>query len=280
MTLTLTARTATHAALLQSSRVTLRLPAPFRPVRGPGSVRMAKSTTVALSQDELKKQAAHRAVEYAKSGMVLGLGTGSTTAFAIDRIGELMKNGELKDIIGVPTSIKSYEQASALGIPLATLDEKPEIDLAIDGADEVDPKLNVVKGRGGALLREKLVEQASKKFVCIVDESKLVEGLGGSKDAMPVEIVQFCYKYNLGRLQDLPELAGSEAKLRMNGDKPYITDNQNYIVDLYFQEPLKDPYAAAEAISKLTGIVDHGLFLNMVDVVVIAGKDGVRLQEK
>ena len=112
MTLTLTARTATHAALLQSSRVTLRLPAPFRPVRGPGPVRMAKSTTVALSQDELKKQAAHRAVEYAKSGMVLGLGTGSTTAFAIDRIGELMKNGELKDIIGVPTSIKSYEQAS------------------------------------------------------------------------------------------------------------------------------------------------------------------------
>ncbi|DBB14212.1 TPA: hypothetical protein ACH3X3_001161 [Trebouxia sp. C0006] len=181
MTLTLTARTATHAALLQSSRVTLRLPAPFRPVRGPGPVRMAKSTTVALSQDELKKQAAHRAVEYAKSGMVLGLGTGSTTAFAIDRIGELMKNGELKDIIGVPTSIKSYEQASALGIPLATLDEQPEIDLAIDGADEVDPKLNVVKGRGGALLREKLVEQASKKFVCIVDESKLVEGLGGSK---------------------------------------------------------------------------------------------------
>ena len=112
MTLTLTARTATHAALLQSSRVTLRLPAPFRPVRGPGPVRMAKSTAVALSQDELKKQAAHRAVEYAKSGMVLGLGTGSTTAYAIDRIGELLKNGELKDIIGVPTSIKSYEQAS------------------------------------------------------------------------------------------------------------------------------------------------------------------------
>ena len=97
---------------------------------------------------------------------------------------------------------------------------------------------------------------------------------------MPVEIVQFCYKYNLGRLQDLPELAGSTAKLRMNGDKPYVTDNQNYIVDLYFQEPLKDPYAAAKAIGELTGIVDHGLFLDMVDVVVIAGKDGVRLSEK
>lgn len=242
---------------------------------------MAKVSTVALSaQDELKKQAAHRACEYVKSGMVLGLGTGSTTAFAVDRIGELLKSGELKDIIGVPTSIKTYEQAAGLGIPLATLDEQQKIDLAIDGADEVDPKLNVVKGRGGALLREKLVEQASTQFVCIVDESKLVDGIGGSKDALPVEIVQFCYKYNLERLQNLPELAGSKAKLRMNGDSPYVTDNQNYIVDLYFEEPVKDPYAAAEAVGKLTGIVEHGFFLDMVDVVVIAGKDGVRLTEK
>ena len=99
-------------------------------------------------------------------------------------------------------------------------------------------------------------------------------------DALPVEIVQFCYKYNLERLQNLPELAGSKAKLRMNGDSPYVTDNQNYIVDLYFEEPVKDPYAAAEAVGKLTGIVEHGFFLDMVDVVVIAGKDGVRLTEK
>ena len=172
-----------------------------------------------------------------------------------------------------------------------------------------------------------LVEQASTQFVCIVDESKLVDGIGGSKgescntavlfascwysqppvkqqyipdcivvfqhcvflqmltdtccaDALPVEIVQFCYKYNLERLQNLPELAGSKAKLRMNGDAPYVTDNQNYIVDLYFEEPVKDPYAAAEAVGKLTGIVEHGFFLDMVDVVVIAGKDGVRLTEK
>ena len=111
MTATVT-RSAAHAGLLRSTRVTLRSPAPFRPIRGPGAVRMAKALTVALSQDELKKQAAHKAVEYAESGMVLGLGTGSTTAFAIDRIGELMKKGELKDIVGVPTSIKSYEQAS------------------------------------------------------------------------------------------------------------------------------------------------------------------------
>lgn len=153
----------------------------------------------ALSQDELKQQAAWKAVDYVKSGMVVGLGTGSTAAFAVDRIGQLMKEGTLKDIVGVPTSIRTYEQAKSLGIPLATLDEQPKIDVAIDGADEVDPNLDVVKGRGGALLREKMVEMASAKFVCIVDDTKLVEGLGGSKLAMPVEIVQFCHKYTLNR---------------------------------------------------------------------------------
>ncbi|KAL4532960.1 hypothetical protein Ndes2526A_g08421 [Nannochloris sp. 'desiccata'] len=115
----------------------------------------AKMTSAALSQDELKKQAAWKAVEYVKSGMVVGLGTGSTAAFAVDRIGDLLASGELKDIIGVPTSIRTYEQAKGRGIPLATLDEQPKLDVAIDGADEVDPKLDVVKGRGGALLREK-----------------------------------------------------------------------------------------------------------------------------
>lgn len=241
---------------------------------------MSVRAEVQLSQDELKKQAAWKAVEYVKSGMVLGLGTGSTAAFAVDRIGQLLKDGTLTDIIGVPTSIRTYEQAKSLGIPLATLDEQPKLDLAIDGADEVDPALNVVKGRGGALLREKMVEMASKAFVCIVDETKLVSGLGGSKDAMPVEIVQFCWKYNLERLQNLPELVGAKAKLRMNGDAPYVTDNSNYIVDLYFEDPLQDPYAAAEAISKLEGVVDHGLFLDMVDVCIIAGSNGVEVKEK
>lgn len=115
----------------------------------------------ALSQDELKQQAAWKAVDYVKSDMVVGLGTGSTAAFAVDRIGQLLKDGTLKNIIGVPTSIRTYEQAKALGIPLATLDEQPHIDVAIDGADEVDPNLDVVKGRGGALLREKMVEMVS-----------------------------------------------------------------------------------------------------------------------
>ena len=174
-------------------------------------------------QDQLKQEAAWKAVEYVKSGMTVGLGTGSTAAFAVDRIGSLLKSGELKDIVAVPTSIATYEQAKGLGIPLATLDTEPKLDVAIDGADEVDPNLDVVKGRGGALLREKMVEVASDVFVCIVDDSKLVDGLGGSKLAMPVEIVQFCHEYTLRKLQALPEVAGCVAKLRMNGDQIYVT---------------------------------------------------------
>ncbi|GFH17562.1 uncharacterized protein HaLaN_14224 [Haematococcus lacustris] len=231
-------------------------------------------------QDQLKQQAAWKAVDYVKSDMVVGLGTGSTAAFAVDRIGQLMKEGKLKNIIGVPTSIRTYEQALALGIPLATLDEQPHIDVAIDGADEVDPNLDVVKGRGGALLREKMVEMASDIFVCIVDDSKMVSGLGGSKLAMPVEIVQFCHKYTLSRLSKLKEVAGCEAKLRMAGDKPYVTDNSNYIVDLYFETPISDPAAASKAILDLEGVVDHGLFLNMVDVCIIAGQTGVEVKER
>lgn len=245
-----------------------------------GARRSMSVRAAAQSQDELKKQAAWKAVEYVKSGMVVGLGTGSTAAFAVDRIGELLKSGELQNIVGVPTSERTKEQAEALGIPLATLDTQPKLDVAIDGADEVDPNLNLVKGRGGALLREKMVELASDQFVCIVDDTKLVDGLGGSKLAMPVEVVQFCWEYNLQRLQNLPEVAGCAAKLRMEGDKPYVTDNSNYIVDLYFEKPIKDAYAAAKAIEGLVGVVEHGLFMDMANVVIIAGGEGVVLKEK
>ncbi|KAI3427968.1 hypothetical protein D9Q98_006358 [Chlorella vulgaris] len=249
--------------------------------RKPVAVRATRVASMAqLSQDELKQQAAWKAVDYVKSGMVVGLGTGSTAAFAVDRIGDLLASGELKDIVGVPTSVRTYEQAKGRGIPLATLDEQPKLDVAIDGADEVDPNLDVVKGRGGALLREKMVEMASAKFVCIVDDSKLVEGLGGSKLAMPVEIVQFCHLYTLNRLQALPEVAGCVAKLRMEGDAPYVTDNSNYIVDLYFDTPIADSQAASKAILALEGVVDHGLFLDMVDVCIIAGKEGMEVKER
>ncbi|KAJ7568370.1 hypothetical protein O6H91_01G029500 [Diphasiastrum complanatum] len=238
------------------------------------------SVAKVLTQDDLKKLAADKAVEYVQSGMVLGLGTGSTAAFVVSKIGELLKEGKLKDIVGVPTSKRTAEQAAAVGIPLSVLDDHPKIDLAIDGADEVDPELNLVKGRGGALLREKMVEAASAKFVVVVDETKLVDGLGGSGLAMPVEVVQFCWKYNLERLKNLPEVAGCEARLRLEGDKPYVTDNSNYIVDLYFKTPIKDARAAANAIASLEGVVDHGLFLDMATAVIIAGTEGVTIKAK
>mmetsp|Transcript_33178 Transcript_33178/g.93951 ORF Transcript_33178/g.93951 Transcript_33178/m.93951 type:complete len:248 (-) Transcript_33178:235-978(-) len=235
---------------------------------------------MAKTQNDLKKEAAWKAVEYVKSGMIVGLGTGSTSAFAVDRIGDLLASGELTDIVGVPTSIETYKQAKGRGIPLATLDEHPQIDLTIDGADEVDPNLDLVKGRGGALMREKMVEMASKKFVCIVDESKLVEGLGGSKLAIPVEIVQWCWKYQMQRIANLPEVPGCDAKLRMQGEEPFLTDDKNFIVDLYFKEPIKDPAAAAQSIISLEGVVDHGFFLGMVDVCVVASSTGVIVKER
>ncbi|KAH7543231.1 hypothetical protein FEM48_Zijuj02G0162300 [Ziziphus jujuba var. spinosa] len=234
----------------------------------------------ALTQDDLKKLAADKAVDYVKSGMVLGLGTGSTAAFVVAKLGELLSSGQLTDIVGVPTSKRTEEQARQLGIPLSVLDDHPHLDLAIDGADEVDPDLNLVKGRGGALLREKMVEAASDKFVVVVDDTKLVSGLGGSGLAMPVEVVQFCWKYNLVRLQELFKEEGVEAKLRLNGGKPYVTDNSNYIVDLYFKTPIKDGLGAGKEISALEGVVEHGLFLDMATSVIIAGKNGVDVQNK
>lgn len=234
-----------------------------------------------LTQDDLKKLAADKAVDYVQSGMVLGLGTGSTAAFVVSKIGSLLASGQLRDIVGVPTSKRTAEQAASLGIPLSVLDEHPHLDLAIDGADEVDPALDLVKGRGGALLREKMVEAASDKFVVVVDDTKLVSGLGGSGLAMPVEVVQFCWKYNLIRLQEMFKEEGCNAKLRLDADgKPYVTDNSNYIIDLYYKTPIKDAGAAGKEISALEGVVEHGLFLDMATAVIIAAKDGVSVKTK
>lgn len=237
---------------------------------------------VILTQDELKKIAAYKAVEYVESGMVLGLGTGSTAKHAVDRIGELLSQGKLKNIIGIPTSKKTHEQAVSLGIPLSDLDSHPVVDLAIDGADEVDPHMNLVKGRGGSLLREKMVEGACKKFVVIVDETKLVKYVGASGLAMPVEIIPFCWKFTATRLQNLFEYAGCSAKLRTSGENgdPFVTDNGNYIVDLYFKQDMGDLRAASDAILQLAGVVEHGMFLDMATTVIVAGELGVRVTNK
>ncbi|KAH0944158.1 hypothetical protein HID58_003795 [Brassica napus] len=268
-------------SFVSSSHLTLRTPSLTLRRTSPSSSSVSfsvKAQSVALSQDDLKKLAAEKAVEAIKPGMVLGLGTGSTAAFAVDQIGKLLASGELHDIVGIPTSKRTEEQARSLGIPLVALDTHPRIDLAIDGADEVDPNLDLVKGRGGALLREKMVEAVAERFIVVADDTKLVKGLGGSGLAMPVEVVQFCWKFNLVRLRDLFKEFGCDAKLRVGeGGEAYVTDNSNYIIDLYFKEPLKDGFAAGREIGKLEGVVEHGLFLGMATSVIIAGKNGVEV---
>jgi len=249
--------------------------------------RKPRVTRMAASQDELKKQVGYKAVDdYVRSGTVIGLGTGSTAAFAVDRVGEKLKSGELKDILAVPTSIRTKEQAEALGIPLTTLDTHSDLDVAIDGADEVDPALNLVKGGGGALFREKIVELCAKKFIVIVDDSKMCDGLGPGFP-LPVEIVPFCHEHTMRAIAELPALKGCKPVLRLgniannkcDGDKPAITDNGNYIVDLKFDTPLKDPPAAATQLKSVCGVVDHGLFCNMTTACIIAGKDGISVKE-
>ena len=224
----------------------------------------------------LKQQAALKAFDYVKSGMVLGLGSGSTSACFVDFLGEKLKSGELKDIVGVPTSIGTANRAASLGIPLSTLTDQPELDLAVDGADEVDPQLNLIKGLGRALLREKIVEIHAKQFVVIVDESKLVDRLG-QKGALPVEIVQFEL---LSHIQWLNTL-GCTAKLWLEDDgRQVLTDNGNNLALCYFEGGIQDVYQLDAKLNKRPGIVQHGLFLNMATRVIVAGEKGIRLLEK
>lgn len=258
----------------------LDIAAPFhlrRPVGMPPTVSAAPAPE--LSQDELKRVAAHHAVDLVESGMVVGLGTGSTAAHFLDRLGDLIRRGILRDIVGIPTSKKTEVHARAVGIPLSDLDSHPVVDLSIDGADEVDRHLNLVKGRGGSLLREKMIEGASKRFVVIVDESKLVNLLGGSGLAVPVEIIPFCWKFTMGKLRRLFDgVPGFDLRLRTtSGDEmtPSVTDNLNYVIDLFFENGITcDLHEISDAILKTVGVVEHGMFLGMTTSVIIAGKDG------
>jgi len=240
----------------------------------------------ATSPEDLKKEAGYKAVDdYVTSGMVVGLGTGSTAYYAVERVGQKLKSGELRDIIAIPTSVRTKEQAESLGIPLATLDTHSQLDVAIDGADAVNPRLQMVKGGGGALFREKIVEARAKKFVVIVDDSKLCKGLGPTFP-VPVEIVPFCYQHTARVIEALPALAGGKAVLRLgsssnnkvDGDKPAITDNGNYIVDIHFKEPIANPAAAAQQLIETIGVVEHGFFIGMASVVIVAGKDGITVK--
>lgn len=246
---------------------------------------MSTADSPTLTQDELKKMVGYKAVDdYVKSGMIVGLGTGSTAYYAVERVGEKLKNKELTDVICIPTSERTKEQALSLGIPLVTLNEKSKLDVAIDGADDVDTNLCLIKGGGGALLREKMVEVMADKFICIVDESKLSKGLGPGFP-LPVEITPFCHEHTRRVIENLPSLKGCKAVIRMgsssnnkpDGDTIAFTDNGNYIVDLFFETPIKDVRLAAKELKNTVGVVDHGIFADMTTAVIVAGKNGVRV---
>jgi ribose 5-phosphate isomerase A len=217
--------------------------------------------------NEAEKEAAGRAAaKLVREGDVVGLGTGSTAYFAVIALGERAKAG-LK-ILGIPTSVQTGDLARSVGITLTTLDEHPEIDITIDGADEVDHQLNLIKGGGGALLREKVVASASKRMIVIADSSKYVDVLG--KFPLPLEIISFARTVVEKKILSL----GASVKLRTKRDgSRYLTDNGNPILDCSFRE-IKNPRALAQELSDLPGIVEHGLFIGLAERVLIgrAGK--------
>lgn len=218
----------------------------------------------------LKKIAADHAVSFIKSGMVVGLGYGSTAIFAVRKIASLLKNGELEDIIGIPCAMATADEAAALGIPLSNLNEHSEIDITIDGADEVDPQLNLIKGGGGALLREKIVAQSSKREIIIVDESKISPVLG-TKWPVPIEVIPFGWNTQMDFLRSI----GGNPALRLTAkNQPFQTDHKNLILDCDFG-PINNLSELSTILNNRTGIVAHGLFLNLATDLVVGKKDGI-----
>jgi ribose 5-phosphate isomerase A len=225
------------------------------------------------SSEDIKRAAARRAIEYFCSGTVVGLGTGSTVRPVLELLGERLASGVLHDIVAVPTSEDTATRCRALGIPLTTLDEHPRLALAVDGADEVGPRLDLIKGLGGALLREKLVARAARRFVVVADASKRVRKLG-SRSPVPVEVVRFGWSTHLAFFATL----GAEPALRRTGaGEPFVTDEGHYIVDCRFPRGIADPRAVARALARRPGIVEDGLFLGMAHVAVVAGASGVKV---
>ena len=219
---------------------------------------------------ELKRQAAWRAVQFVESGSVVGLGAGSTAAFALRHLAELLRAGHLKDILGVPCSLQVEREARSLRIPITTLEEHPVVHLTIDGADEVDPNLDLIKGGGGALLREKIVAQASLREIIVVDESKLSPVLG-TRWAVPVEVAPFGWGSHVPFLESL----GARVALRTNRDGvQFKTDQGNLILDCNFG-PIPEPTLMAAQLSQRAGVVEHGLFLGLATDVIVAGDEGI-----
>jgi ribose 5-phosphate isomerase A len=216
-------------------------------------------------QDHEKQAAARAAAEMVEPGSIVGLGSGSTASWAIRFLGERVRAG-LK-IVGIPTSQKTKQLAEQIGIPLATLELHPQIDIDIDGADEIDPQLNLIKGGGGALLREKIIASASRRFIVVGDTSKQVKHLGGFP--LPVEVIPFAQSLIAKRISDL----GAQVSLR-GGGNPFVTDEGHHILDCTFGEIL-DPASLANELKAIPGVVEHGLFIGMAEMALIGTSAGI-----
>ena len=229
-----------------------------------------------MDSDQQKRAAAARAVEFVRPGMRLGLGTGSTAKHLVDLLGERVRGG--LDIVAVPTSEATHQQAVSCGIPLTTLDETPALDLTIDGADEISPDLTLIKGGGGALLREKIVASASARMIVIADESKCVDVLG--RFPLPVEIAPFGAGATRLAVQAVLRAQPGMLTLRKSEDgHAFVTDGGHFIVDAALGR-IEDPREVARALSAVPGVMEHGLFVGMASTAVIGGPDGVRIVER
>jgi ribose 5-phosphate isomerase A len=225
-----------------------------------------------MTNDQEKEAAARASLRFVKDGQVIGLGTGSTASYFIKLLGDEVKRG--LRIRGIPTSLRSRDLAQSLGIPLTTLDECQEIAVTVDGADEFDPQLRLIKGGGGAMLREKIVASATKQLVIVADASKQVQVLG--KFPLPVEVIRFARALVAKRITDL----GAEVSVRTNADgTPYVTDENNHVLDCRFGQ-ISDPDGLARHLSEMPGVVEHGLFIGLASVVLFPrGSEIVELRK-
>lgn len=226
---------------------------------------------MAINLEPFKQQAAERALALVESGMRVGLGSGSTARYVVEGLGARLHDRRLYDVVGVPTSDATAALAQAHGVPLSTLDAMPALDIAIDGADEIDPQLTLIKGLGGALLREKIVASAAKQFIVVADASKIVQHLG-ERAPVPVEVITFGVRLIEQQLRAL----GAKPTLRLAADgTPFVTDEGNSILDCRFAA-IPEPAVLGAALHAIAGVVEHGLFVQMAQRAFVASAEGVR----